>query len=73
MSNNNKNVSKKPEMMRVNIKLPNDIVDYYKSKSADLGIAYSNLISLDIITAHQEREKVEKAMKNMQYPNNKRK
>lgn len=69
---NDKKPIKKISTARVNIKLPDHIISHYKNKSNELGIPYSNLITLDIVNFYTEREERERLLRNSQYPNYKK-
>lgn len=73
MSNDKKNIKKIPTS-RVNINLPDDVILLYKNKANELGVPFSNLITIDIVNLSKEREEKERLSRNAQYPNfNKRK
>lgn len=73
MSNDKKNIKKIPTS-RVNINLPDDVILLYKNKANELGVPFSNLITIDVVNLSKEREEKERLSRNSQYSNfNKRK
>lgn len=73
MSNDKKSIKKIPTS-RVNINLPDDVILLYKNKANELGVPFSNLITIDIVNLSKEREEKERLSRNSQYSNfNKRK